>query len=165
MLKKFVSSLLIIVLLISCGSKNNSNEEAGSNQATIKDLSVADAAKKLAEDLGMINELTEFPSNRTLAMLFQNDKEAVEEAALYLSSDKKADTVGVFKVKETEKCKEYIQSYISSLKDRANNYTPEETFKIDKAIVETNDDSSIIVFVIADNIEDAKGKVNALLGK
>lgn len=99
------------------------------------------------------------------AMLFQNDEEALSEGALYLSSDKKADTIGLFKTDNKDKCIEYINTYIESLKDRANNYTPEETFKIDKAIVETSEDGSLVAFVICDDIELAKEKVNEILGK
>ena len=162
MFKKFVSSLLIILLLDACSSNNNTNN----NESAVDEVkSVSDTTKKLCEDLNLYEQLTEFPANRMNAMLFQNDEEAIVEGALYLSSEKKSDTVGLFKTENKDKCIEYINTYISTLKDRANNYTPEETFKIDKAIVETNADGSLVAFVICDDIESAKEKVNEILGK
>lgn len=161
MLKKFVSSIICLFLLVGCSS--NSSQEA--NTDVSEDLSIADATKKLCEDLGLYEQLTEFPENRMNAMLFQNDEEAVVEGTLYLSSDKKSDTIGLFKTNDKDKCIEYINIYLTSLKDRANNYTPEETFKIDKAIVDTNESGDLVAFVICDDIESAKSKVNELLGK
>ena len=162
MFKKFVSSLIVMLLVVGCSS--NKVEETPKEEE-VAEFNIADVTKKLCEDLGLYESLSEFPSNRMNAMLFQNDEEALSEGALYLSSDKKADTIGLFKTDNKDKCIEYINTYIESLKDRANNYTPEETFKIDKAIVETNEDGSLVAFVICDDIELAKEKVNEILGK
>ena len=162
MLKKFVSSLLVILFLVAC----NSNSSTNNNETVVNETkSVSETAKKLCEDLNLYEQLTEFPANRMNAMLFQNDADAITEGSLYLSSEKKSDTVGLFKTENKDKCIKYINTYISTLKDRANNYTPEETFKIDKAIVETNADGTLVAFVICDDIESAKEKVNEVLGK
>ena len=171
MLRKFVSSLLVLFLLVGCSSKG---EEATPDEG--EDASEENSGEEVANDVGSMadylkdtlnfaTEMSEQRENTMMGMLFQMDKECVTGGKLYLSSDKTSDTVGVFETTDASKCIEYINSYIETLKDTANNYTPEETFKIDKAIVEQNGDGSIVAFVICDEIEVAKNEINNLLGK
>ena len=163
MLKKFVSSLLVILLLVGCSSSNK--EETVEPENTEQEASVADLAKEIVDKLGMAESLTEFPSNRMKGMLFQMDEEAITDGALYIDSNKKADTIGVFTTNNPDKCLSYIQDYIQSLTDAANNYSPDELFKIDKAIVETNDARDMVVFIICEDVETAKAEANRVLGK
>ena len=169
MFRKFVSSLLIILLLVGCSSKSADEKpaenEENSEEATEETKSVGDMADYLVDTLNFDTEMSEQRENTMMGMLFQMDKECVTGGKLYLSSDKKSDTVGVFETNDAGKCIDYINAYIGTLKDTANNYTPEETFKIDKAIVEENSDGSIVAFVICDEIEVAKNEINGLLGK
>ena len=171
MLRKFVSSLLVLFLLVGCSSKGGEaepsegeeNAEESGGEETAND--VGSMADYLAENLNFNTEMSEQRENTMMGMLFQMDKDCVTDGKLYLSSDKTSDTVGVFETTDASKCIEYIHAYIETLKDTANNYTPEETFKIDKAIVQQNGDGNIVAFVICDEIEVAKNEINNLLGK
>lgn len=167
MLKKFVSSLLVVLLLVGCSSKKGeevtANDEETTENTTTND--VGGMADSLVGKLNFASDMSEQRENTMMGMLFQMDKDTVTGGKLYLSSDKTSDTCGVFETTDANKCIEYINAYIATLKDTANNYSPEETFKIDKAIVETNADGNIVAFVICDEIESAKNEVNALLGK
>ena len=150
MLKKFVSSLLVILVLVGCssgGGSSSSKANAGDIAASlVKDLKLEE--KVVSTEDRIIQGLMFFPEN------------AVEESALYLSNDKKADTVGVFKAKDVDACKECIETYRETLKSQMQSYAPGETFKVDSAIIEEK--NGYVIFVICDNLEDARKLVEKL---
>ncbi|MBQ6221136.1 MAG: DUF4358 domain-containing protein [Solobacterium sp.] len=150
MLKKFVSSLLVILVLVGCSSGGGSS----SSKATAGDI-----AASLVKDL-KLEEKVVSTEDRIIQGLMFFPEDSVEESALYLSNDKKADTVGVFKAKDAEKCKECIETYRETLKSQMQSYAPGETFKVDSAIIEEK--NGFVIFVICDNLEDARKIVEKL---
>ena len=140
MLKKFVSSLLVILVLVGCSSGGGSS----SSKATAGDI-----AASLVKDL-KLEEKVVSTEDRIIQGLMFFPEDSVEESALYLSNDKKADTVGVFKAKDAEKCKECIETYRETLKSQMQSYAPGETFKVDSAIIEEK--NGFVIFVICDNL-------------
>ncbi|MBQ1468997.1 MAG: DUF4358 domain-containing protein [Solobacterium sp.] len=151
MLKKFVSSLLVILVLTGCSSGGGSSSSSKAN--------AADLAASLVKDLKLEDKVVS-TEDRIIQGLMFFPEDAVEESALYLSNDKKADTVGVFKAKDAEACKECIETYRETLKSQMQSYAPGETFKVDSAIIEEK--NGYVIFVICDNLEDARKIVEKL---
>lgn len=164
MLRKFVSSLLAVILLAGCGSKT----ETGDNTQAANSASCAEIASSLVEQLALGDSVNE-AKTRIVYGSFFNAREGdenlpVSDAAAYLPADKNSDTVAVFKTSDAEAVNEMLETYLSSQKALSEMYSPEEVFKISNAIIETSKDGSLVVLVVCNDIETAKAKVSALLG-
>lgn len=172
MLKKFVSSLLMITLLVGCGSSTpssstssttteNTTTEAKENDSE-KDLEqVKKLASQIVDDLGL-QESVVAAKDRIIPGIFFFEEGTVSASAFYLA-DKKADSVGVFKANDVEACKECVKTYLETLKAQLQTYAPDEIFKVDNAIVEEKD--GLVVMIVCDDIESARQEANKILGK
>lgn len=165
MLKKFVSSILAVILLAGCsGSKADTADSAQGGSS----VSCAEIASDLVKQLDLGEAVTE-AKTRSVYGSFFNAREGdenlpVSDAAAYLPADKNSDTVAVFRTSDAEAVTGMLDSYLSSQKALSEMYSPEEVFKISNAIVETSKDGSLVVLVVCNDIETAKTKVSALLG-
>lgn len=151
MFKRFVSSLLVLVLLSGCGA------HAGKTT-----MDCAAQAEQIVTALAM-NEKMEAVQDRVIQGLFFFEEDALQDQALYIANDKSANIVGVFKTDKMDSVKDCIQTYLTTLKAQMQNYYPDEVFKIDNAVVMNND--SEIVLIIADNLEKAKEEAKKVLGQ
>jgi hypothetical protein len=149
MLKKFVSSLLAVFLLVACGSSTS----AGTSPA--KD------AEAIVNELGLSGKMDQI-QDRVVKGLFFFEEGTIEESAVYIANDKTADVVGVFKAKDTAAAKEKIEAYLASAKEQMQNYYPDEVFKIDNAIIEEKGDK--IILIVTNDIEAARKKAQEILG-
>lgn len=152
MFQKFVSSLLCLLMFVGCSS---------SSQASTS--KTADAlAQELLSDLSIDGKNMAAAKARVIkGMVFEGD-EIYSDAALYLSTEiGNSDSVGVFYTENVDECRSYIGSYLDSQKAIAQTYNADQVFKISNAVIEDN--GKIVVFVVCDDIEDAKNIVkNAL---
>lgn len=149
MLKKFVSSILVVLCLVGCSS-------GGSNSAS--NVTVSDTATSLISSLSL--DTVQEVETRVIPGLFFFEDGVYEEGAFY-AADKLADCLGVFKVTDTDSAKETIQTYLETRKSQLQMYAPSEVFKVDNAVIESSSDT--IVFVVCDDLESAKEKVEAIL--
>lgn len=165
MLKKFVSSMLAIMLLTGCGGSAAADE--GSSAATEK--TCAEIASGLVSDLGLSDVVTEAKTRVVYGSFFSaregDEGLPVSDAAAYLPADKNSDTVGVFRTDDAETVKTMLEEYLSAQTALSQMYSPEEVFKISNAIVDTSADGKTVVLVVCNDIEDAKVKVAKALGK
>jgi hypothetical protein len=167
MLKKFVSSILAVVLLCGCGSKS---EDGGSSASDTQNVqSCAEIAGTLVKDLDLGDAVTE-AKTRIVYGSFFNTREGdeslpVTDAAAYLPAEKNSDTVAVFRTTDAETVKTLLETYLSAQKALSEMYSPEEVFKIANAVIDTNSDGSLVVLTVCSDIEAAKAKVSAVLGK
>lgn len=159
MLKKFVSSMLALLMITGCAGQGSA--ESGSRHEP-----VAAMADRLVENLGM-DELKEVKERVMYGMFFEMTKETednfVTGGKVYRGEDKNADTIGVFETTDTDRCVEYLHRYLETQKANSQMYSPEEVFKIDNAVLETSEDGSVVVLVISSEIEKAQTAVNELL--
>ena len=158
MLKKFVSSLMVICMLAGCGGseKNTAAAEKGTQDA-------ATIAADIVEDLNLKDSMEEVKSRVVKGMFFQGE-DVTENACVYFSSTSgNSDTVGVFISEDTASILDYLHDYLEEQKAQTQTYYPEEVFKISNAIVDEN--GSMVILVICNNIEEAKTKVTEVLGK
>ena len=157
MLKKFVSSLMVLLLLAGCAADEN---------VIAEHAPVSDMADQLVEELGM-TDLKEVKERVLYGMFFETTKDAednfVTDGKVYRGEDKSADTVGVFETTDTEKCLAYLQKYLETQKANSQMYSPEEVFKIDNAVLETGYDGTVVILVVANEIEKAQTAVNEML--
>lgn len=151
MLKKFVSSVLAVLLLVGCSATS-----AGSAAA-----SASADAESIISSLGM-GDKVEKVEDRIIKGLFMFDEGTIEDAAVYVSNAKTADLVGVFQTKDTAATKEKIQNYLVTLKGQMESYAPDEVFKVDNAVIE--EAGNKVIVIIADDIENAKKTAQSLLG-
>ncbi len=154
MLKKFVSSLVIVTLLAGCSSSTASTANAA--------IDVESTATKIVSDLKLTDKMDSIESKIVQGLFFFDDG-VVTSDSVYIANDKTADTVGVFETSNVDSCKESISTYLKSQKEQMQNYYPDEVFKIDNAIVEDN--GSVVILVICNDIETAQKEVDSLLGK
>ena len=149
MLRKFVSSLLVLFLLVGCGSSTSAGASPQKDaEAIVKELNLSDKMDQIQD--------------RVVKGLFFFDEGVIEESAVYIANDKSADVVGVFKATDTAAAKEKIDQYLASAKEQMQNYYPDEVFKIDNAIVEDKDGK--IILIVTNDIEAARKKAQELLG-
>ncbi|MBO7703439.1 MAG: DUF4358 domain-containing protein [Solobacterium sp.] len=148
MLKKFVSSLLCVLMLVGCGSSTSAGAAAS-----------ADAEKAVSE-LGLTDKV-EKVEDRIIKGLFFFDEGTIDDASVYISNDKTADIVGVFKTSDPAAAKEKIEAYLVTLKGQMESYAPDEVFKVDNAVIEESSDK--VVLIIADDIENARKVAQSLV--
>ena len=175
MIKKFVSSLLIAMLLMGCGStttesastsapeqKPEETKETTQSQDTSKDgAEVKKLSKQLVSDLNLEDKVAEV-KERIIPGIFFFEEGTVNATSFYVAG-KKADCVGVFRVNDEDSCKECIKTYLEPLKAQLQTYAPDEIFKVDNAIVDSKD--GLVILVVCDDIENAKSAVNQALNK
>ncbi len=164
MLKKFASSLLVVMLLMGCGTKPSaSNVVPGGTETAVSNDSAEQEAEKLVDELKLTDEMTLAKERVMLGMVFGGDADAVKSGALYLSSETgNSNTVGVFQTDDVKKCEDYINAYLETQKASTETYYPEEVFKISNAIIQDNG-KDCVVLVICEDIENAKKMVSDYL--
>lgn len=145
MLKKFVSSVLAVFLLCGCSS--------GEVATTSSKQDAKEMASTIVKNLNLEETMNE-QKERVVNGLFFFDEGEIKDCALYLSSDKSADVVGVFKTDQMDDSLAKVEEYVKTMKQMTLNYTPEELFKIDNAVLVHNNDT--IILIVCDQIEDAK---------
>lgn len=148
MLKKFVSSLLVIFTLIGCSGSSSSSSSTPS-----------EVAKNLVSTLSLEDTVSEVES-RVIPGLFFFDDGVYEEGAFY-AADKTADCLGVFKTSNPDSCEEAIKTYLSTRKEQLEMYAPSEVFKVDNAVIEKGTDT--VIFIVCDDLEAAKEAAKTVL--
>ena len=149
MLKKFVSSLLAILLLAGCASGGSAASEKNPG------FSAASTAQEIVKDLGLTDSMQELKQKNVVRMFFQGQEDAVTDCSVYRSTDNgNSDTAGVFVTNDNAKVKEYLDAYLKDIKAQTETYFKEEVFKISNAVVEEKD--GIVILVIAEDIEKAR---------
>lgn len=156
MIKKVLISCVLVFSLFGCSSNQSSVSAAVQTQSELQ-------AEQLIETLEMSN-MSRVKSRVVLGMIFGGDQSAVSDACMYRSSeDGNYDMVGVFYTDDMEKCKEYIDEYLLSIKEEGNLNHPEEVFKISNAVEKYNDQEMILI--ICDNIQSAKEEAINIIGE
>ena len=152
MLKKFVSSLLAVVLLTGCAA--NTSSSTSSN--TSADAIASSVITKLN-----LKSLTATKDRIIKGMVFDGE-DVASDAALYTSSENgNSDSVGVFFTKDADTCKKDINAYLDTQKANAQTYNADQVFKISNAVVDDN--GSVVIVVVCDDIESAKKAVKDAL--
>ena len=159
MLKKFVSSILAVMILAGCAGSSAEGTAVSHEAPSVM-------AQKLVSELGM-NDLKEVKERVMYGMFFETKKDAednfVTDGMVYRGEDKNADTITVFETTDTDKCLEYVEKYLETQKANSQMYSPDEVFKIDNAVLKTSADGVIVVLVISNEIEKAETAVDELL--
>lgn len=152
MFKKFVSSLLAITVLVGCSS--------GSTSSSYSEKTPAELTAYIVEQLSLEENVSEV-EERIIPGLFFFEDEVYEEGSFYVA-DKIADCIAVFKVTDTDSCIDTIEEYLSTRKAQLQMYAPSEVFKVDNAVIESNDDT--VIMIVCDNLESAKDLAKEILG-
>lgn len=176
MLKKCVSSLLMIALLAGCATEipeesvtiqkpsqpvSTVDEPEDTEEDTSK---VADEAANLISDLGLSETLdTPLVSGAIKGLFFQGDDSLYSDACVYLSNVAgNSDTVAVFATKKADEVKKYVEKYLESTEANAEEYFGEEVEKIKNAVVDSN--GKRVILVISNDVNKAKSAVEKILG-
>ncbi|MBE6122653.1 MAG: DUF4358 domain-containing protein [Solobacterium sp.] len=149
MLKKFVSSIMAVLLLVGCGSSSGSAKPST-------------AAEQLVKNLNLSSKMDAMDESQTQGLFFFADG-AVKSSSLYLANDKSADIVGVFEAEDVSSVRESVETYLETTKLQNQTYNPEEVFKLDNAVIDDN--GKTVVVVVCDDLESAKKEVKSVLGK
>ncbi len=148
MLKKFVSSLICVLMLVGCGTSTSAGQSAASEAETIiSELNLSDKMDKVED--------------RIIKGLFFFEEGTLSDSAVYIANDKTADIVAVFQSDDTAAVKEKVDAYLTTAKEQMQNYYPDEVFKIDNAIVEESGNQ--VILIVTNDIENARKAAESLL--
>ncbi|MGM9941556.1 MAG: DUF4358 domain-containing protein [Bulleidia sp.] len=152
MLKRFVSSSLIVLLCLSGCTAKADSEIIPVLQEKEPDHSREDAmAQTIMETLGNSDEMTPVRTRMMVGMLFDGDKTMMKSGVLYLSTLKDdTDTIGVFTTDHLDECMEYVSSYLAQKKAEAEIWSPDEAFKISNATLVDNGKDTIVLIIHKD---------------
>lgn len=141
------------LMMITTGCSNNSSSsQIESSVAEEKSPLSADITKKVMEEIEFPS-MAEVSSDR-LATYYDISADDIEEFSLYIcGSGAYPDEIAVFKMKDTEKA-EAVKALSESRKEKLvttfTDYTPEEMYKLDDAVITVKGNYAIFV-VCADN--------------
>lgn len=155
--KKVCSVILAGMLLAGCADWHLLAVSLQSNDTNIieKDQTPAEEkAEKIMENLGLADKMAALKERNMRSLVFQGD-EIYSDGVIYLSTEQKSDSVGVFYVTDFDKALSHVEEYLSSLKTQTNVYDFSEMFKISNAVVADNG-TDLIVMIICSDIEEAK---------
>lgn len=148
MLKKFVSSILCILLLAGCGSSTSAGQAASAQaESIVSQLNLSDKMDKVED--------------RIIKGLFFFEEGTLKDSSVYIANDKSADIVAVFQSDDTAEVKDKINTYLATAKEQMQNYYPDEVFKIDNAIVQEAGDK--VVLIVTNDIENARKIAESVL--
>lgn len=166
MLRKYVSSLLVLFLLCGCTVRQVEGEIIPTANQEETDVSQEVAiAEKIMETLGNSDEMTRIKNRMMVGMLLDGNSSVVKGGVLYLAKEEdNADAVGVFDTDQLDECRTYVQQYLSDQKLKAEYYSPDEAFKVSNAVL-MDDESSRIILIIHKDIENARKIAQQLLQK
>ena len=148
MLKKFVSSLLCVLMLVGCGASTSEGQSAAAQAETIvSELNLSDKMDKVED--------------RIIKGLFFFEEGTLKDSAVYVANDKSADIVAVFKSDDTAAVMDRVNSYLATSKEQMQNYYPDEVFKVDNAIVQESGDT--VILIVSNDIENARKTAESVL--
>lgn len=164
MLKRYVSSLLVLTFLCGCMNQPTGEIIPVGSEMEDSNSDEYEMAVKLMEETDMKDSMTQITSRKMTGMLFDGDKSVINGGVLFLSSKEgNTDTVGVFTTDQLDKCRVNLSDYLADKKSEVEIYNPDETFKISNAIISDNGKDRIVM-VVSPDIEKARKAVNGLLG-
>lgn len=156
MFKKILVSCALVFSLFGCASNQSSVSVSEQTEAEIE-------AEQLISTLEMDN-MARVKNRVVLGMIFGGDQTVVNDSCMYRSSEEgNYDMVGVFFTDDMEKCKEYIDEYLATIKEEGNINYPQEVFKISNAVEKNNEQE--LILIICENIESAKEEALQIVGE
>ena len=174
MLKKFASSFLAAVLLLTgCSStqKKADTDDKPAETAASSKSSEADKetqadkdAAEIVKELDLTDSMTAVRDRVIGGMFFAGDHACYTDGAAYLSQETgNSNTVAVFTTKNVKKTTDALQTYIKNQAEDTASYFPEQVTKIQNAVVESN--KKKVVFIVYDDANAAKKAADQLLKK
>ncbi len=157
MLRRFVSSLLVLVLLSGCGA-GGSSASASSTPAS----AAADMAAQIVEDLDLGDHMEELQTRVVQGLFFFEDGN-VTDCSVYMNNNSSADVVGVFISTDLAETESKLSDYLDTQRSQMQSYYPDEVFKVDHAVLLDNG-TDTVVLIVCDQLEDAKTEAETLLG-
>lgn len=164
MLKRYVSSVLVMAFLCGCLNQPVGEIIPVGSEMEDNNSDEYEMAEKLMEETDLKDSLTQITFRKMTGMLFDKDNSAIKGGVLFLSNKEgNTDTIGVFTTDDLDTCRTDLSDYLANKKSEVEIYNPDETFKISNAIISDNGKDRIVMVVCSD-IEKARKAVNSLLG-
>ncbi len=157
-MKKILWMVLSCVLCFTTGCQSTTQADASATAA----ISVAENEAAAAVNTLELTDHMQMIKNRIIQGSFFSGDQIYSDACVYMSTEDKADTVGVFFVTDMELAMTDLQDYLSVLSTQVNQYDATELFKISNAVLANNENDKIVL-IIASDIEAAKKIANKLL--
>ena len=138
MFKKFVSSILVLIILVGCSQS--------------KSVDINTFSNKIIEYYDKTN-LTSLEKSDIESLLYI-DEGFIEEGIFYISNNNTSDMFAILKSKENDNLKTYIKDYIDIVKTQNTNYFPEEVSKLENALIFEKD--GYVYLIVNDKQADIK---------
>lgn len=146
MLKKFVISLSLLLILVGCADTKQ-----------VSEINIAEVSEKLYE----VSDFSgvKLTLQQAQGILFLTDE--VIDAKVFVADDNTSDIVAVIQSSDVDTTIASLNDYKDQLVNMANAYSPEELKQINNAYLVS--EGQYIVFVICDDYESVINEVNNLL--
>ena len=138
MFKKFVSSILVLIILVGCSQS--------------KSVDINTVSNKIIDYYDKTN-LTSLEKSDIESLLYI-DEGFIEEGIFYISNNNTSDMFAILKSKENDNLKTYIKDYIDIVKTQNTNYFPEEVSKLENALIFEKD--GYVYLIVNDKQADIK---------
>lgn len=150
MLKKFVSSLLVLLMVAGCSSteKQAVEEKVEEVKVALKDVNV----DELLEAAGLDETTVEV--DETTAKMLMDLGDAAKDFEMYVADNNTADLMAIFDCEDVDAVKDAVGTYLEEIKAQAASYAPEEIEKIDNALIEEKD--GLLWVIVSENLDAAK---------
>lgn len=174
MLKKFIISLLVLLVGFGC-SKPVSNEEKvveetkipeventiepdkTAEQKNIENIDFEKIASDIVSKLGISDKVFKFGKSDVENFLYL-DEGSLDSGVMYLSNDNTSDMVWVVSSKDIKTLKQAISSFIEQMKLSNKEYLPNEVEKLNNALIVEK--KGYIILVVSKNVDDVKSIID-----
>lgn len=172
-MKKFVYTVALGLVLVSSFTACSKNEGDGSKKVTETAETTEDAdtdvdaltvAEKLLEEGDFKDNLAAVDKGIAMTRLYGLDESIVEDAAFYTNSNATAEEIAVIKVADStslEQVKKAYEARVESQKDACRDYLPEEMPKLESAVI--CEYGNYVILCVSDDNDRIEGIIKEIM--
>lgn len=167
MLRKILIILFSGLVLVGCSEdKYNEDVSISKPQGSVVDeeeieTNASEIASELVTDLDLDDTLNAPLGMEVIPSIFLVDEDFISDGCAYLSNGSgDADTIAVFKTKNTKEVKKILEEYVDSVKSNTELYYDQE-YKFENAIIDSN--KTTVILVVCEDAKTAKKAVENIL--
>lgn len=140
--------LILIVFLVGCGKK--------------EEIVISDLSSAISESVKFSERLTQLDTENIEKRYSLNTKDYADAVA-FVGTVSTCDEYVIIKTESAESVAKKLKEYVSNKKDDYKTYRPNETYKLDSAMIEVHNNS--VVMIITEDSKKAQNVYEEYLKK
>lgn len=167
MLKKILVIMFSGLVLVGCSEeKYNEDVSISKPQGSVVDeeeieTNASEIASNLVEQLELSDKLDSPLNMEVISSIITIDTDLVSDGCAYLSNETgDADTVAVFKTKNTKEVTKALEEYVEDVKTNSELYYDQDE-KFENAVIDSN--KSTVILVVCEDYKTAQKAVSKIL--